>query len=228
MTQYDIEPSLPVRDPELESLATGVELTIVSVLQGIPVAILVPRIGELFGSGELARFPYVPSSLLIIFMVWIAFVMHALSCITWPFDPLHNLLYFLVATSEALLLYFLEQPVFWFLALIAFALTMALSYAYNQRLLERQRILYTTPAAQALYRHVSDDQRTSLMFMGAYCVMGIIGSLMLQILLWIGLPLELDWILIGLGSLILPVVHVRWQMRMVAERARLIENARRS
>src|SRR5215208_1932039 len=102
-------------NPELESLATGVELTLASVLQGIALAILVPKIVELITNGEVAKLPYIPASLLLMFMVWVMFIGHAISFITWPFDPLHNMLYFLIASSEAVLLFFLDQPVPWFL-----------------------------------------------------------------------------------------------------------------
>ena len=44
-------------NPELESLATSVELTLASVLQGIAVAILVPKIVELITGGDLAKRP---------------------------------------------------------------------------------------------------------------------------------------------------------------------------
>ena len=46
---------------ELEGLATSVELTLASVLQGIALAMLVPKIVELLTSGELAKLPYIPA-----------------------------------------------------------------------------------------------------------------------------------------------------------------------
>src|SRR3954464_7758993 len=81
------EPVLPP-NPELESLATGVEMTLASVLQGIALAILVPKIVELITNGEVAKLPYIPASLLLLFLVWVMFIGHAISFITWPFDPL--------------------------------------------------------------------------------------------------------------------------------------------
>ena len=42
----------PARNAELESMATGVELTLASVLQGIALALLIPKIVELLTSGE--------------------------------------------------------------------------------------------------------------------------------------------------------------------------------
>src|SRR5215210_9367307 len=117
-------------NPELESLATGVELTLASVLQGIALAILVPKIVELITNGELAKLPYIPASLLLLFMVWVTFISHAISFVTWPFDPLHNLMYFLIVSSEAVLLFFLDKPVQWFLSLMGLGLLLGFSCWY--------------------------------------------------------------------------------------------------
>ncbi|HEU5100140.1 MAG TPA: hypothetical protein VFU22_14025, partial [Roseiflexaceae bacterium] len=116
--------------PELESLATSVELTLASVLQGIALAILVPKIVELITSGALAKLPYIPASLLLLFMVWVTFISHAISFITWPFDPLHNLLYFLIVTCEAVLLFFLDRPPQWFLSLLGLGMVLGFNFWY--------------------------------------------------------------------------------------------------
>ena len=60
-TPEDVTP-IAAPNPELESLATGVELTLASVLQGIALAILVPKIVELITSGEVSKLPYIPAS----------------------------------------------------------------------------------------------------------------------------------------------------------------------
>src|SRR5262249_14174347 len=178
-------------NPELESLATSVELTLASVLQGIALAILVPKIVELITGGELAKLPYIPASLLLLFMVWVAFIGHALSFITWPFDPLHNLLYFLIVSGEAVLLFFLDKPAQWFLSLVGFGLVMGFSCWYNQRLLRRNAPRYTSAAARQLYTHIMSEQRSSLRFMAGYCGLGIIGFAGLQLRPELGLSQEL-------------------------------------
>jgi len=215
-----------VANPELESLATSVELTLASVLQGIALAILVPKIVELITSGALAKLPYIPASLLLLFMVWVTFISHALSFITWPFDPLHNLLYFLIVTSEAVMLFFLDRPAQWFLSLLGFGLVLGFSFWYNQRLLIRNAARYASAAARALYAHIVDEQRTSLNFMAGYCLLGLVGFAGLQLRPELGLPQELGWVVTGSGAMVLPLVHVVWQARVMARRARLIEQAK--
>src|SRR5215213_9430633 len=213
-------------NPELESLATGVEMTLASVMQGIALAILVPKIVELITGGEIAKLPYIPASLLLMFMVWVMFIGHAISFITWPFDPLHNMLYFLIASSEAVLLFFLDQPGPWFLSLVGLALLLGFSCWYNQGLLRRNTSLYRTAAAQKLYAHIMDEQQISLQFMAGYCLVGLAGFGALQLRPDLGLAQELGWVVTGLGAMVLPLVHVLWQARMMAQRARLIEQVK--
>jgi hypothetical protein len=218
--------AITVTNPELESLATGVELTLASVMQGIALAILVPKIVELITSGEVSKLPYIPASLLLIFMVWVMFINHAISFITWPFDPLHNLMYFLITSSEAVLLFFLDQPVPWFLSLVGFGLLVGLNCWYNQGLLHRNAPRYTSPAAHTLYAHIMDEQRAGLQFTAGYCLVGILGFGGLQLRPDLGLAQELGWVVTGLGAMVLPLIHVLWQARMMAQRAHLIEQVK--
>jgi hypothetical protein len=213
-------------NPELESLATSVELTLASVLQGIALAMLVPKIVELITSGAVAKLPYIPASLLLLFMVWVMFIGHAMSYITWPFDPLHNLLYFLIVSSEAVLLFFLDQPVQWFLSLIGFALLVGFSCWYNQGLLRRNTSRYVSTTARRLFAHILDEQRVGLQFMAGYFLIGLAGFAGLRLRPELGLPQELGWVVTGFGAMVLPLVHVVWQARMMAQRARLIEQAK--
>jgi hypothetical protein len=214
-------------DADLEGLATGIELTLASVLQGIAMAILIPRVADLIVGGEIAKLPYIPASLLLIFVVWVAFVMHSLSFITWPFDLTHNLLYFLVVTAETVLLSFLDQPAPWFLALVGFGLVAGVNHWYNLRLLRRSERRYATPAGQALYAHIAADQRTSLGFMAGYIVVGLFCAGVLRLQPEFGLSQELGWVVAGLVAVLIPALHVAWQFRLVAERSKLLERARR-
>ena len=213
-------------NPELESLATSVELTLASVLQGIALAILVPKIVELITSGAVAKLPYIPASLLLLFMVWVTFISHAISFITWPFDPLHNLMYFLIVSSEAVLLFFLDQPVQWFLSLFGLGLLLGFNCWYNQGLLRRNAPRYTGAAARELYAHIMDEQRVGLQFMAGYCLLGLLGFVGLRLRPELGLPQELGWVVTGFGAMVLPLIHVLWQARRMAQRARLIEQAK--
>ena len=217
----------PTGDAELESLATGIELTLASVLQGIAMAILIPNIAALIVGGEVAKLPYIPASLLLVFIVWVTFVLHSLSFISWPFDLMHNLLYFLVVTAETVLLSFLEDPSPWFLALIGFGLVAGVNHWYNLRLLRRYERRYASAAGRALYAHIESEQRAGLGFMAGYCVIGLFCFVVLQLEPEFGLPPELGWVVAGLVAALLPAAHAAWQFQLVAQRSRLLERVRR-
>jgi hypothetical protein len=217
----------PPVSAELEGLATGIELTLASVLQGIAMAILIPNTAGLIVGGVPAKLPYIPASLLLIFIVWVAFVMHSLSFVSWPFNLTHNMMYFLVVTAETVLLTFLDQPAPWFLALVGFGLVMALNHWYNLRLLRRAGRRYASAAGRALYEHMAYDQRTSLGFMAGYCAVGLFCFAVLRFEPEFGLSEELGWLVAGLVAALLPAAHTAWLFGMVAERSRLLEQVKR-
>jgi len=71
-----------------------------------------------------------------------------------------------------------------------------------------------------------DEQRVGLQFMAGYCLVGLAGFGALQLRPDLGLAQELGWVVTGLGAMVLPLIHVLWQARMMAQRARLIEQAK--
>jgi hypothetical protein len=221
-----MEPRIPApvaRNRELEGLATGIELTLASVLQGIPLALLVPRVVDLIVLGDIARLLYAPASVLIVFMVWISFILYALSFVTWPFDPIHNLLYFAIVTVEAILLALIDRPGIWFGALLVLGVALALNARYNRQQIERQRPLFAGPAGAALHQHIVAEQAGGMQFAIIYVVVGLIGAVTVPILETIGFPQQFTWGLAALGALVVPLVHVVTVSQIVPERSRLIE-----
>src|SRR5438093_1152000 len=63
MTEPQLEVAESAAKSELEGLAMDVELTLASVLQGIAMAILIPKIVDLITSGVVAKLPQIPASL---------------------------------------------------------------------------------------------------------------------------------------------------------------------
>ncbi|GAB4122309.1 MAG: hypothetical protein Fur005_39930 [Roseiflexaceae bacterium] len=214
---------ITARRQELEGLAVGIELTLASVLQGIPLALLIPRIVDLIVLGDIARLLYVPASLLIVFLVWVAFIMYALSFSTWPFNPTHNLIYFGIVCAEAVLLALIDRPGTWFGSLCAFGIAMLINYSYNQRQLLRQQPLFGGAAAQALYDDISAEQQIGVQFCWGYLAVGIAGALSVPLLEQSGIAQPIVWSIASLIALVVPLLHTIWMMRMVPRRSQLIE-----
>jgi hypothetical protein len=217
----------PFRRPgDLENFAMGVELTLVSVLQGVPLAILIPRIADLFASGQLALLVYIPASVLVAVNVWALFVLHIMSVPSWPFDLTHNLLYFLVATTEAVMLAFLLQPTNWFISLAMLGVLLALASTYHGRMLSR-RAGQSSPAAQALVAHVVAGQQAERRESVLYIVVGLLSASVIGALTLLGAPLAAVWLPASLLALAAPALQARWLAQRMAERSLLVEQARR-
>lgn len=212
------------RNQRLESIASSVELTLASVLQGIPLALLVPRMVDLLLSGDLARLLYAPASLLLVFIIWTMFVLHALSVITWPFDPWHNLLYFGIVVAEAVLLSLIEQPAMWFIALCGLGVMLVLNSRYNQQLLLRQRDRLISSAEQNLAAHVQQEQRQVQRYAFFYIGVGLLGGMLVP---WLTdrIPAATAWMAAAVGAVVLPLVHVRWLAQLIPARSAYIEAA---
>jgi hypothetical protein len=211
------------RRQELEGVAVGIELTLASVLQGIPLALLIPRVVDLIVLGDVARLLYIPASLLIVFLVWVAFIMYALSFISWPFNPVHNLIYFGIVCTEAVLLALIDRPGTWFGALCAFGIAMLINYSYNQRQLLEQQPRFVGVEALALYDDMRAEQQIGIQFCWGYLAVGIAGVLSVPMLEQSGIAQSVVWSIASMIALVVPLLHTIWMLRMVPRRSRLIE-----
>ena len=63
--------------------------------------------------------------------------------------------------------------------------------------------------------------------MAGYFVVGLFCAGVLRLQPEFGLPEELGWVVAGLVGVLLPAIHVAWQFRLVAERSKLIAQAKR-
>ena len=70
------------------------------------------------------------------------------------------------------------------------------------------------------------EQRAGLQFTAGYCLVGLAGFGALQLRPDLGMAQELGWVVTGIGAMVLPLIHVLWQARLMAQRARLIEQVK--
>jgi hypothetical protein len=71
---------------ELDSLVMTVELTLVSIVQGVALSVLVaPSIAVVTGL-DFALFPYVVSGLIVILLFWSRSLLHTFTVIRWPLE----------------------------------------------------------------------------------------------------------------------------------------------
>jgi hypothetical protein len=143
---------------ELDSLVMTVELTLVSIVQGVALAVLAQVAVPAFTRPDAALWPYVASGLVIIMLFWSRSVLHTLTVIRWPLEFLHNFLYFASTLVQAVVFTQLADPLNWFALGVAYALVIWLLFAADLRLIRRRLGEYNLPGALALLTAVEREQ----------------------------------------------------------------------
>src|SRR6266581_118126 len=96
---------------ELDSMVVEIELTLVSIIQGVALTILIENAHAV---RQLFFWLYVVAGLFIIFIFWSRAVLHILTVIRWPLEFGHNFLYIACALVEAILFAQIGKPASWF------------------------------------------------------------------------------------------------------------------
>src|SRR5438093_5308494 len=143
---------------ELDSVVINVELTLVSIIQGVALFFLTDNARALISTRQWGTFPYVAAGLCVIFIFWSRSVIHTLTLIKWPLEFGHNFFYIACALGEAILFSRLDSPLAWFQLSAAYAGVVWLLFIYDMRLI-RARVTESSNAAdRALYTRARADQ----------------------------------------------------------------------
>src|SRR5213079_893913 len=95
---------------DLDSMVVEIELTLVSIIQGVALTVLIENAHSLVSGWQLFYWPYVIAGLLVIFVFWSRAVLHIITVIRWPLEFGHNFLYIACALVEAILFTRLKNP----------------------------------------------------------------------------------------------------------------------
>jgi hypothetical protein len=143
---------------ELDSLVMTIELTLVSIVQGVALSVLVaPSIAVVTGL-DLAFFPYVVSGLVVILLFWSRSLLHTFTVIRWPLEFGHNFLYIASTLVESIVFSQLTSPLRWFALTAAYGVSIWLLFALDLRMIRRRLAEYNLPGALALLRAVEREQ----------------------------------------------------------------------
>ena len=99
---------------ELDAMIADIELTLVSIIQGVALTVLIEALREAIATFDWMMWPYVLSGLIIILVFWSRVVLHILTVIRWPLEFGHNFLYIACALVEAFAFAQLGNPGRWF------------------------------------------------------------------------------------------------------------------
>ena len=143
---------------ELDSTVVEIELTLVSIIQGVALTVLIENAHTVIAERQLFFWPYVVAGLFVILVFWSRAVLHILTVIRWPLEFGHNFLYIACALVEAVLFAQIGKPGSWFgfgAAFIAIGWTL---FVYDLRLIYARMSDSPGDASNRLSARVRRDQ----------------------------------------------------------------------
>ncbi len=84
----------------LDGTVVDIEFLLIAVIQGFALATLAVDSDAVISGRDWIYWPYVLAAFILILNFWSLAIIHSISFISWPFDLIHTLLYFLVAFVE--------------------------------------------------------------------------------------------------------------------------------
>ena len=154
--------SLSESRAELDAITADIELTLVSIIQGVALTVLIETSREAIAKLDWMMWPYVLSGLIIILVFWSRVVLHILTVIRWPLEFGHNFLYIACALVEAFSFGQIGNPGRWFAFVGAFLAVGWLLFAYDLRLIRMRVRDRTGDVSNRLYALVTRDQRLNV------------------------------------------------------------------
>ena len=143
---------------ELDGMTVEIELTLISIIQGVALTFLIEQARELVSIDAAVHWPYVIAGLLVIFVFWSRSVLHIITVIRWPLEFGHNFLYIMCALIEAVLFSRVTNPSAWFALGAVFGFAGWILFTYDLRLIRAREMDSAGPASNELIQIVKKDQ----------------------------------------------------------------------
>ena len=148
---------------ELDSVVINIELTLVSIIQGVALFFLTDNARPLILMRLSSAFLYIVAGLCVIFIFWSRSVIHTLTLIRWPLEFGHNFFYIACALGEAILFSRLDNPLGWFQLSAVYATIVWLLFIYDMRLIKMRLKESRTDVERALYTRKKSDQLLNIL-----------------------------------------------------------------
>src|SRR2546423_1856386 len=166
---------------ELDSMVVEIELTLVSIIQGVALTILIETAHAVIAERQFFFWPYIVAGLFIIFVFWSRAVLHILTVIRWPLEFGHNFLYIACALVEAVLFAQIGKPANWFgfgAAFIAIGWTL---FVYDLRLIYARMRDSSGEASNSLSERVRRDQWLNIgLLLPAVFLLNLVSAILIQ------------------------------------------------
>jgi hypothetical protein len=143
---------------DLDGMIVEIELTLVSIIQGVALAVLIESAKGIITQRHALLWPYVLAGLFIILVFWSRAVLHIITVIRWPLEFGHNFLYIGCALIEAISFAQLARPENWFAFGAVFIAVGWLLFVYDLRLIHARQRDSAGEASDKLLAFVLRDQ----------------------------------------------------------------------
>lgn len=150
---------------ELDGMVVNIELTLVSIIQGVALTFLAENAREVLSAKQWSAVPYVFAGLLIILLFWSRSLIHTLTLIRWPLEFGHNFFYIACTLAEVLAFTRLSDPFWWFAMNAVFSAFVWGLFIYDLRMIRTRQADSHSEDASRLYKIVMRDQRLNIWFL---------------------------------------------------------------
>jgi hypothetical protein len=146
----------------LDGLVVNIELTLVSIIQGVALSVLTESSRAPIGDLRFDQWPYVANGLLVILLFWSRSITHTLTLIRWPLEFVHNFLYITCTLIEAITFTDLTDPIRWYALIATFSMAVWILFRTDMRLIRQRQAEAVGLAEEELYAIVRRDQNMNI------------------------------------------------------------------
>jgi hypothetical protein len=143
---------------ELDSLVVNIELTLISIIQGVALYFLTENSRRVLVDLQYIYWPYLAVGLLMIFTFWSRSILHTFTLIRWPLEFGHNFVYITCTLLEAATFTQVDQPLHWYALQTAFSSAVWFLFAWDFRMIRRRIEESRKEASRELFAQVRKDQ----------------------------------------------------------------------
>jgi hypothetical protein len=147
---------------QLDGLVVNIELTLISIIQGVAFSFLADRSSDVMVGFQLVFWPYAATGLLIILLFWSRSLIHTLTVIRWPLELGHNFLYIACTLIETVAFTQLTSPLRWYALNTLFGVMTWILFALDLRMVRRISSDSAGPMGSTLYSVVEREQRLNI------------------------------------------------------------------
>lgn len=149
---------------QLDGLVVNIELTLISIIQGVALSFLADHSRDLLVNLQLTLWPYAVTGLLIILLFWSRSLVHTLTVIRWPLEFGHNFLYIASTLVETVAFTQLTNVVHWYALNTLFALMVWILFSLDLRMIRRRINDSRGPVSSQLYGILQREQSFNIKF----------------------------------------------------------------